>query len=179
MRDIRNFIIEAENLKDEPRRGWKLRARVKHPESVADHTYGVAVLAMLFADERGLDAEKCIKMALLHDLSEVVTGDFIPGENSNKRVEEDRAIRKILKKLPLSISKQYLAIWNEFKSGKSKDAKLVHELDKLELVIQASRYRRAGVKKELLARFVNSARTKISDRVLKRMFEEFAASSLT
>jgi putative hydrolase of HD superfamily len=175
---IKDFITEAEKLKDEPRRGWKLKARVKHPESVAEHTYGVAILAMLLADERGLDAEKCMKMALLHDLSEVITGDMMPGENSNKRVEEDRAARKLLKKLPHNISKRYLEIWNEFKSGKSKEAKLVHEIDKLEMVIQASRYRRDGVKKELLARFVNSARTKVSDRTLKRMFEDFATASL-
>jgi len=175
---IKDFITEAEKLKDEPRRGWKFKARVKHPESVADHTYGVAILAMLFADERGLDSEKCMKMALLHDLSEVITGDLMPGEDSNKRVEEDKAIRKLLKMLPNNISKQYLAIWKEFNQGKSKEAKLVHVLDKLEMVIQASRYRRDGIRKELLARFVNSARTKISDRALKRMFEEFAAASL-
>lgn len=178
MAPIKDFITEAEKLKDEPRRGWKLKAGVKHPESVAEHTYGVAILAMLLADERGLDAEKCTKMALLHDLSEVITGDMMPGENSNKRVEENRAVRKLLKKLPHNISKRYLEIWNEFKSGKSKEAKLVHEIDKLEMVIQASRYRRDGVKKELLARFVNSARTKVSDRALKRMFEDFATASL-
>ena len=176
LKDIERFIVESQKLKDEHRRGWKLKAGIKSPESVADHTYGVAMLSMLLADKMGLDAEKCIKMALLHDLSEVITGDLMPGENNNKREEDNIAMRRLLKLLPDKLARQYLAIWNDFRLNKSKEALLVHELDKLEMVIQAYRYKGQGTKKELLTRFADSARAKISDKQVRTMFDEFAAA---
>jgi len=169
-----DFTLEAQKLKDEYRKGWKVKAGVRNPESVADHTYGLAMLSMLFGDYKDLDTEKCLRMAILHDLAEVITGDLLPGENNNKRNDEDRAMKKLLKILPGSISKKYLQIWEEFKIGKSKEAKLVHELDKLEMVAQALRYSREGVKKETLQIFVKGAKGKIKDDDLIKLYNELA-----
>lgn len=178
MKDLANFALESQKLKDEARKGWKVKAKVGKPESVAEHTYGVAILAMLLGDYKKLDTEKCIKMALLHDLSEVIIGDLLPGENSNKREDEHKAMRKLLKVLSNDSAKHYLEIWNEFRAGRSKEAKLVHELDKLEMVIQAFRYRQGGVKRKNLLIFVESAKKSISDDYIKNMFDDFATRLL-
>jgi len=169
-----DFTLEAQKLKDEHRKGWKVKAGIKNPESVADHTYGLAMLSMLFSDYKDLDVEKCLRMAILHDLAEVIIGDLLPGENNNKRHDEDKAIRKLLKILPSNISKKYLQVWEEFRIGKSKEAKLVHELDKLEMVAQALRYGEEGIKKKRLQIFFDSAKSKIKDDDLIRLFNEFA-----
>jgi len=167
------FILEAQKLKDEHRKGWRVKAGIRNPESVADHTYGLAVLAMLFSDNKGLDTEKCMRMAILHDLAEVTIGDLLPGESNNKRDEEDKVMKKLLTILPSSISKRYLQIWKEFRIGRSKEAKLVHQLDKIEMVAQALRYSKRGVKKETLQIFFESAKGKIKDNDLRNLFNDF------
>jgi len=168
-----DFTLEAQKLKDEYRKGWKVKAGIKNPESVADHTYGLAMLSMLFSDYKNLDAEKCLRMAILHDLAEVIIGDLLPGENNNKSNDEDKAMKKLLKILPNGISKRYLQIWEEFRIGKSKEAKLVHELDKLEMVTQALRYGKEGIKKEKLQIFFDGAKGKIRDDDLAKLCNEF------
>ncbi|MEM3907358.1 MAG: HD domain-containing protein, partial [Nitrososphaerota archaeon] len=62
-------IIEAiHRLKETKRTGW-LERGVKDPESVASHSYGVAVLTLLIAHEKGLDTLNAVATALLHDLA--------------------------------------------------------------------------------------------------------------
>ncbi|XP_058769862.1 uncharacterized protein LOC131643587 [Vicia villosa] len=47
-----------------------LRSDVKNPESIADHTYGKSMMALIAPDVPGLDRNKCIKMAIIHDTAE-------------------------------------------------------------------------------------------------------------
>ena len=70
-----NFVSEIEKLKDITRTGWELYS-VNNPESVADHSFCLAVLSMLYAEKLKLDTEKCIKLALIHDMCEVYTKDI-------------------------------------------------------------------------------------------------------
>ena len=74
------LLTELNRLKAVPRIGWLLRG-VRDVESVADHSYGVALIAMILADRakaRGMavDVERVLRMALLHDLTEARTGDL-------------------------------------------------------------------------------------------------------
>src|SRR5574340_1404351 len=102
MQMLFDFFYLTTELKRVPRKGWKSKVGIEHPESVADHTYGTALMAMVFSDVHNLDTEKILKMALLHDLAESVTGDFMPGAISteNKRTAENEAMQEILTKLP-------------------------------------------------------------------------------
>ena len=87
-----DFFYIVLELKKTPRKGWKEKIDVLHPESVADHSFSAAVMAMIFSDLKKLDTEKMLKMALLHDLSESITGDFTPEEvskNNKKERSED------------------------------------------------------------------------------------------
>src|SRR3989454_6769442 len=76
---LEDFWQLLERLKLEPRRGWKEKLRLSHVESVADHSYGVAMLCLFQAWSRGgYDLERLLKLALIHDLDEAITGDLTP-----------------------------------------------------------------------------------------------------
>src|SRR6185295_1299858 len=74
-------LIELQRLKRLERTGWTLRGLPNGTESVASHSFGVAVTAMMLADEvkaRGLevDSERVLRMALVHDWAETRVGDM-------------------------------------------------------------------------------------------------------
>src|SRR2546428_12890382 len=76
---LEDFWQLLERLKLEPRRGWKEKLRLSHVESVADHSYGVAMLCLFLAwSPSGYDLERLLKLALIHDLDEAITGDLTP-----------------------------------------------------------------------------------------------------
>ena len=75
-RKIVEFVAMTGKSKKILRSGW-IREKIKDPESVAEYSFQLSVLAMVLADTLGVDKEKLIKMALLHDLGEVVTGDIV------------------------------------------------------------------------------------------------------
>src|SRR4029077_4261202 len=96
-----DFFYIISELKKTPRKGWKDKIGIVHPESVADHSFSAAVMAMIFSDLQKLDTEKMLKMALLHDVSESITGDLTPEEVSkdNKKEIENQTMNEILSRL--------------------------------------------------------------------------------
>jgi putative hydrolase of HD superfamily len=137
------LVLEAEALKREPRRGWR-RIGIARGESVADHSWRLSLMAMLYAELLGLDAGRAARIALLHDLAEARIGDRMPGELTDKakHAREERALRAMLKPLPPRVQRAWLALWRDYETGRSPEARLVAELDKLEMVAQAFAYER-------------------------------------
>jgi putative hydrolase of HD superfamily len=84
------FVMYAVTLKNVKRTGW-VKSGVPELETVASHAFGVTALAMIFGDFLGLDTEKMMKMAVLHDLAESRTGDIPPVamDRTRKRARED------------------------------------------------------------------------------------------
>jgi len=162
--DYLGFFTTAGRLKGELRRGWVLKLGMGNPESVADHTYRTALMAMVYSDLRGLDTGRVLKMALLHDLPEALVGDSVPGERTRRQklALESGAMRKILGRLPPRQRKEYWAIWIEFSRGESEEARLVRQVDKLEMAVQASEYSaaRGGPPAE---EFMETARAGVRD----------------
>ncbi|MGI0088056.1 MAG: HD domain-containing protein [Nitrosotalea sp.] len=169
-----DFFYIVSELKKVPRKGWKEKVGINHPESVADHSYGTAVIAMIFSDNMGnLDSERIVQMALLHDLAESITGDFIPGEiqKENKKTVEDQTMKEILSKLPPRLFDKYYSLWNEYIDCTSKESILLHEIDRLEMAIQAAKYYGEGFQKEKLQEFVESARREIKSKELVEILD--------
>ena len=91
--------FELCHLKQLYRQGW-LRRGVppERCESIAEHSFGVAVLALWLAQAQPeLDADKVVRMALLHDLGEVYAGDIVPSDGvsegeKHRREAEARAM---------------------------------------------------------------------------------------
>ena len=168
------FFNIVSELKKTQRRGWKEKIGIPTPESVADHSYGVALLSMVFSDIYDLDAEKVMRLALLHDLAESITGDFMPNEISvvNKRTVENHAMSEILSKLPEDLAQKYQSIWQEYLKGETKESVLVHEVDKLEMAIQAIKYFGEGFPRDKLEEFITSAKKEIKSSKLLSILDE-------
>jgi putative hydrolase of HD superfamily len=168
-----DFFYLVSELKKVPRKGWKEKVGIDKPESVADHSFGTAIMAMVFSDIKDLDTEKIVKMALLHDLAESITGDFIPNEISkeNKKNAENEAMEDILSKLPLNTVTQYKDIWREFQECKTKESILLHDIDRLEMAVQATKYFSEGYSKEKLQEFVESAKREIKSKELLEILD--------
>lgn len=141
MENLIKFLKTLNNLKKIKRKGWVVK-KIKNPESVADHTTGVAFLAMLFGKKYKANEEKLIKMALLHDLAEAQTGDDIGRHdgisNEKKHHLEEKAIIRLCSNL--EDGEEYLKIWKEELEGKTKEAKLIKQFDKIDMVMQALEY---------------------------------------
>ncbi len=149
-------------------------------ESVADHSFGVAVLALFEGEKRGYDVGTLLKLALVHDLEEAITGDFTPRDKkratktSLSRVRTE-AIKTILGRLPGRRTQiQYLSLWRDLRTGGTREARLVKALDKLEMALQAKEYERTGIEKRKLTGFYQSAARQISDPSLKDVLRKMA-----
>ena len=163
--DLSLFFHSVLELKSIRRAGWVLKVQVEDAESVADHTFSMATIAMLLSDMQGLDTHKVIKMVLMHDLAESIVGDYMPGDVTprQKLVKEKKAMRLILSSVPKGIREQYGEIWLEYLHNRTEIAKFVHRIDKLEMALQAYQYARQGYADKLLSPFFESAQTGIGD----------------
>jgi len=176
---ILDFFKTAANLKKIPRQGWIDKLSINNPESVADHSYSMAVIGMVISDIENQDSEKILKMILLHDLAESKIGDFTPGQLSKERKKdlENNAFYQITKKLPDMIKLEYLKIWNEYQENTSPESKLVHQMDKLEMALQAKSYQNDGHTFKELESFFESAKVDITNPRLKEIFTEIIDDS--
>ena len=172
---IENFIEKVLELKNVPRQGWKEKLEMNNPESVADHSYSTTVMSMIFSDLAGLNNEKIIRMALLHDLAESIIGDITPNSitKNEKIIKENLAMKQILKNLPNKIAKRYFEIWNEYQKNSSEESKLLHDIDKLEMALQAKFYQNKGISKEKLETFFNTAMKEIKNKNLRNVLSNF------
>ena len=112
-------MLELKNL---PRTGW-VRSGVNNPESVAAHSWGMAILALRLAPKE-LDLLKILTMCIVHDLPEVRVGDLTPHDDTSQksRLEYD-AMSKI--------APEWLGILMDYDSGASAEARFVKQIDKL------------------------------------------------
>jgi putative hydrolases of HD superfamily len=138
-----------QSLKLLPRTGW-LQRSLRDVESIADHSFGVAALALVVGDlYPELDRGRVLAMAILHDMAEALIGD-LPASASRlfgkaaKHEAERKAMLELFGGLPLS--GEYLALWEEYSQATSAEARLVKALDRLELLAQALAYERAGAR---------------------------------
>lgn len=152
-RDILDFFIKIGNLKRLPRTGW-IRAGIKDPESVAEHSYRVCLISMILSSAMEADLRKAMSMAILHDLAEVITGDLTPDQKKIKHEElEAQAMREALSHLPDKFREEYFEIWREYRAAETLEAVIVRDADKLEMVIQAFEYEKEGATSDALSGF--------------------------
>ena len=171
---ILDFFKTAVNLKNISRQGWINKLSLKHPESVADHSYSMAIMGMVISDLENYNSEKILKMILLHDLAESKIGDYTPNQISieNKTKIENKAYDEIINSLPDAIKLQYGQIWEEYQKQESPESKIVHQIDKLEMALQAKMYQKEGSPKEAIESFFKSAENEITHPKLKELFNQ-------
>ena len=167
---ISEFFFQIAELKKLPRSGWKIKVGLENSESVAEHSYMMSVMSMVLSDMKSLDSEKVLKMAILHDWAESKIGDFMPDQiGYDKKSElENYAMNEILESLPEKIQNNYQNLWNEFLLRETQESKLVHELDKLEMALQAKIYEKES-DPERVRPFIISAVEQIIDPDVKKV----------
>ncbi len=149
--EIIDFMRHADRLQHLPRTGW-LMSRVPQPESVAAHTYGVVLAAMLVADAvlarpepPAIDRAKVLGMAVLHDIAEAITTDIpAPVKRFVGRDVIKDAERKAAAHL-LAPFDDYMALWEEYEDNTSIEANIVHAADRIQMMVKVLQYETAGV----------------------------------
>jgi len=177
MENLMDLFHKVGKLKEIKRKGW-IRYNIPSPESVAEHVFRVAFIAMMVGKEMDADVLKLLKMALIHDVPEVICGDITPhngiSQEKKRRMEED-AIKRLFSKLP--DGKEYVELWEEIEEGKSKEAKILKDIDKLELMLQASEYKQKYPDKNLFE-FIIYGKQRIKSRYIRSMAEMVEKESL-
>ncbi|MCV0427367.1 MAG: HD domain-containing protein [Roseibium sp.] len=134
---ILEFLQAAEQLKDTLRSGTTGKGR---PESTAEHSWRLALMPLLFEKELGnINLLKLIKLALIHDLGEAISGDVPaplqqPGDDRQDR--ERRDFQSLCSPLPADLAAELLALWDEYASAQTPEARLAKAFDKLETMLQ-------------------------------------------
>lgn len=131
------FLQAAERLKDTLRSGGTSGGR---RESTAEHTWRLCLLAMLLERElEGLDLAKLLKLCLIHDLGEAISGDVPATDQSlaDGRVARERAdMATLCAPLPADLRIALMALWDDYAGAGSAEARLAKGLDKIETVLQ-------------------------------------------
>lgn len=144
-------------LKRQKRRGWNDRKNVvDQPESVADHELGMITIVWWVAKKYGLNVEKAMSLAWIHDFIEFATTDINhynysaelrPHIRAMKEELEAHALQLLTKLLdeidPVEqLGQQIMALINEYEERKTPEARLAKLADMLEVSVQAVNYDR-------------------------------------
>ena len=136
----------------EKREGWR-RFGISSGESIADHMYRMSIITMLAPPSLSsrLNIPHCTKMALVHDMAEGLVGDLtpidmVPKKEKNRREAEtmDYVSTTLLGKVHGGIPGQAIQqIWREYEDSLTLESQFVHDVDKIELILQMVEYERA------------------------------------
>ena len=186
MKNFENGFIEFQEymgkLKHLRRTGWVDR-KIPNAETVGSHSWRMAMMVLQIEDrlkEQGYDVDKVIEICLLHDVGEAVVGDIVPEEHQQLKVKIPREEKKRMEMEAVSkLSKDYgfpmlLERFNEHETGKTPEAKLVAELDKVDMLLQSYEYSLTNPKIKRLDEFLANNRQCVTLPFLKKIIDEVA-----
>lgn len=134
---ILSFLQEAERLKDTLRSGTSRSGR---PESTAEHSWRLCLMLMAFEkDLEGIDFLKLLKLAVVHDLGEAISGDIpAPAQTAgdDREVRERRDFQILCNPLPPDLAQAFMGLWDEYSAARTPEAQLAKAFDKLETMLQ-------------------------------------------
>lgn len=172
-----NYLNILQQLKKTPRTGW-IDHDVKDPESIADHMYRMSIMAMLTNDTK-LDTERCVRIALVHDMAESLVGDITPKHNmpkSEKHYRESSTIdyltENLIKPFNPAAAKDIKELWLEYENISTPEAQFVKSIDKFEFIIQTLECEQYN-RKEMDLSFFMDVRTKIITKEVQEWADAF------
>ena len=143
MKKIADFLFEGNILKELPRSGYHFLGSGK--ENVAEHSFMTALIAFAISRiEPGVDKEKIITMALLHDLGEARTGDLNYVQQKYVDVNEKKVLSDLIS--GLTFGKDIAKLIKEFTECKTKEAKLANDADQLSFILELKKLQDTGAK---------------------------------
>ena len=133
-KELIEFLGVVEKLKCNTRHSWTSSGR---RESVAEHSWRLSLLAMLCADEYpDLDMNKVVRMCIIHDLGEAITGDVPSFEKTEtNEMTEREAWDKLISMLPAPYAGEFADLYAEMEAKRTPEARLYKALDNMEVVI--------------------------------------------
>ena len=117
------------------------------PESTAEHSWRLCLLVTMFERElEGIDTHRLLKLCVIHDLGEAISGD-VPA--IHQTVEDDKSGRErrdlieLCAPLPGDLQAEMLALWDEYDAAATGEAILAKGFDKIETMLQHAAGRNA------------------------------------
>lgn len=157
------LLTQAGKLKRLCRQGWLDRG-VRDPESVAGHSWRMALMALLVSRSKPeLNLSRLLMLAIVHDLPEAIAGDatpfderirqgadpqalfrqapaYSPEARTAKERVETAAMERLTVRLPADLAELISGAWQEYEANQTPEARLIHQIDKLETWLQAVEY---------------------------------------
>ncbi|AHG03166.1 phosphohydrolase [Halobacterium sp. DL1] len=183
-------LLTAYRLKDEGRTGWQLR-NVEDPESVAGHSWGVALLTLAYAGDAGVDADRALRLAVLHDVGEAELGDVPTRADPDHQPdvspeEKERRERETVETLAGALGDDVLADWTAYEERETPEARFVKDMDLVDMCVQALYYEREGrydpdaddafTEYDRLDEFFATAEPRLSTAVGRDLFDRLRAA---
>lgn len=141
-----------ERLKTTKREGWR-RFGIDHGESISDHMYRMSIITMLCPPSlrSRIDISRCINMALVHDMAELLVGDITPVDGvlkSEKSRRESTTMDFLCKDLLGNVGgghagESIKSAWQEYEDSETLESHFVHDVDKIELILQMLEYEKS------------------------------------
>ncbi|KAL2012517.1 hypothetical protein VTN00DRAFT_42 [Thermoascus crustaceus] len=148
------FFHLLERLKTTKREGWR-RFGIAYGESISDHMYRMSIMTMLAPPSLAakLNIPHCTKMALVHDMAESLVGDITPVDKHVSKAEKARREGEVMDFLTKNLlagvpggaltGEEIRRVFQEYEDNETLEAKFVHDVDKMELLLQMVEYERA------------------------------------
>ena len=186
--EIVTIMTNGELLKTLERTGWNLAGiSTSRKESVAEHSYGVVLTALLLSQHLqytriNIDIEKILIMAILHDIQESITGDIprtIENEQNcefmqRKRQLEKEAIHRILD-VANGLYSRFIDLWEEYSEGKSLESRIVRGADILDMILHARKLESSTYEHQKLDQFYQSSQNLVQSldlSIVSDIFEQ-------
>ena len=148
------FIAECDKLKEIFRQ--TLNTQSRRAENDAEHSWHLCLSVIVLAEHansRDLDVLRVLKMVILHDLVEIDAGDtfgYDTTRQADQHARECVAADRIFGLLPEDQAREFRALWDEFETQQTAEAKFALAVDRFQPVLlncltQGGGWKRHGV----------------------------------
>jgi putative hydrolase of HD superfamily len=141
----------------------------------------MAVMSAFIVRDPKIDANKCIRLSIVHDMGESIIGDITPHDDvpkTTKAAMEFAAIEKLTSLLPGASGEELLNLFVEYEEGKTPEAKIVKHLDRFDMIQQAYEYEQSEKKPKYLQEFFDATATFFDEAhpIIKDLVEKLHAA---
>jgi putative hydrolase of HD superfamily len=138
------FLFEMGHLKNLPRAGWQLLG-MPQPESVAEHSFRVAMVGIVLAALAGADVGRTAALGVFHDGHETRIGD-VPsvGRAYVSTATPEAVTTHQTADMPADVAKMVQDLTAEYEATETLESQLAHDADKIETLLQAIEYQAQG-----------------------------------
>lgn len=145
---VAEFLHEAGHLKNLPRAGWLLLG-IRHPESVAEHSFRVGLIGIVLASIEGADPAQTAALCLMHDVHETRIGDVPSVGRSYVTTAKPQAVTSHqTSAMPDEVARVLQGLTSEYEDTETIESRLAHDADKIETLMQAREYATQGYASE-------------------------------